>query len=86
MQPVAICSQIIRRQPALPPMLGRLLPVHAVLRRVDAGGPMHQQPTSLRVLRDLERELSDDDDFRPAHRTSACFVLHEKDKVNDIFR
>ena len=54
--------------------------------RVDAGGPMHQQPTSLRFLRDLERELSDDDDFRPAHRTSACFVLHEKDKVNDIFR
>ena len=49
-------------------------------------GSMHKQPPSLRVLRDLERELSDDDDFRPAHRTSACFVLHEKDKVNDIFR
>lgn len=41
---------------------------------------------SLKLLRDLEDELSDDDDFRPAHRTSACFVLHEKDKVNDIFR
>lgn len=40
----------------------------------------------LAILRDLERELSDDEDFRPAHRTSACFVLHEKDKVNDIFR
>jgi len=34
----------------------------------------------------LLRELSDDDDFRPAHRTSACFVLHEKDKINSIFR
>jgi len=40
----------------------------------------------LSILRDLERELSDDEDFSPAHRTSACFVLHEKDKVNDIFR
>ena len=52
----------------------------------QSSGSTHQQPPSLRVLRDLERELSDDDDFRPAHRTSACFVLHEKDKVNDIFR
>ena len=49
-----------------------------------SGQQQHMSP--LHVLRDLERELSDDDDFRPAHRTSACFVLHEKDKVNDIFR
>ena len=49
-----------------------------------SGQQQHMSP--LHVLRDLERELSDDDDFRPARRTSACFVLHEKDKVNDIFR
>jgi hypothetical protein len=51
-----------------------------------SSGATHQHPAPLRLLRDLECELSDDDDFRPAHRTSACFVLHEKDKVNDIFR
>ena len=53
---------------------------------IHRGGRKSGPNSRLTLLRDLERELSDDEDFRPAHRTSACFVLHEKDKVNDIFR